>query len=126
MTNGTHRDNEPGLFDEPAAPAPLPNYPQLRLTTTVRHEASGFVFQVEFNDTPISAVVEVLQKRGCVPATASAARASGPALDGDPPVCQNKNCTNHGRPLSQGQFGWRCNGKDAVAGNAKGYCRFTG
>ena len=118
-TNGTHHDNEPGLFDEPAAPALPPAFPQLRLTTTVRHESSGFVFQVEFNDTPISAVVSILQKRGCVPATAStpAARASGVTERGADGV---PICPKHGQKMKVSQYGgYFCTAADPDTTNGK-------
>lgn len=90
----------------------------------------GFPFTVEFTGSAqmLSNTIARLMEIGAQPPTTKPAPAAGGRADmsGEPPICQNKNCSKHGQPLQQGDYGWRCSGKDPIAGNKKGYCQYRG
>ena len=111
--------------------------PRCEIRTTVRHAASGHVLDLAFENVPVDKVLGLLDARGLVPVERAAASqqpvaSQQPAPNrGDTPArgsaaCVNPNCTHVGKPLVAGNFGLRCNGKDAITGNAKGYCQSKG
>ena len=107
--------------------------PRCEIRTTVRHAASGHILDLAFENVPVDKVLGLLDARGLLPVERGAASSQPAATPGGntpaasrAPVCVNPNCTHVGKPLVAGNFGLRCNGKDAITGNAKGYCQSKG
>ena len=105
--------------------------PRCEIRTTVRHAASGHVLDLAFENVPVDKVLALLDARGLLPVERGTTSQPAAATGGNTPaggsaVCVNPNCTHIGKPLVAGNFGLRCNGRDAPTGNAKGYCQSKG
>lgn len=107
---------------------PPPNFPRVVLQTLIEYE--GKTWMATFNDTSIKAAADILRDRACTiigiganPTPAAGAPQTRTTSD-EPPLCQNRNCTNYGKPMAEGRYSkWACRGKDPTTGNQKGYCK---
>lgn len=73
----------------------------------------------------IEQFIDGLLSRGWAPTNAAPSpNPTTAATSDEPPICQNRNCSNYGKPMAEGRYSkWACRGKDATTGNQKGYCK---